>query len=218
MDMNWKAMHLNEEDLKDTVTTIHAYSQRMPVNHWTIFLELPFGQSVRVDMNPLGYGNKFLRGQILVSSKTYRYTQKTMRTLSFPTKGKTVVKNMTKDESVLEDTTKAKPAVQDVIDLINDNGLQEYTFSSESGGCRYWVYTVILHLEREGMLDPGNAEELWQAISVFYMPSDVITNEGDIWFTALERIVRCRVGVALESRRRWLSPRKAQDVRVRHGY
>ncbi|KAG6292768.1 hypothetical protein E4U46_008274 [Claviceps purpurea] len=57
----------------------------MPVNHWTIFLEIPSGQSVRVDMNPLGYGNKFLRGQILVSSKTCRYTQKTMRTLPFPT-------------------------------------------------------------------------------------------------------------------------------------
>ncbi|KAG6131811.1 hypothetical protein E4U38_003700 [Claviceps purpurea] len=105
----------------------------MPVNHWTIFLEIPSGQSVRIDMNPLGY-------------EDHAYP-------SFPN----VVEDMTKDESVLEDTTKAKPAVQDVIDLINDNGLQEYTFSSESGGCRYWVYTVI------GGLPARRSEDLWEA-------------------------------------------------------
>ncbi|KAG6274079.1 hypothetical protein E4U47_001658 [Claviceps purpurea] len=161
MDSNWQPIGFNQEDLKEIVTHVHVCAnrnectdntgneQRPPVNHWILFLEITSSRSVRVDMSPMGFGDKFLQGQILVSSKKDAYTNNAIHRLSFPTKG--------------------KPVVKDIVDLINNKGLQEYTFTPEMIGCRYWVYKVVLHLEGEGVLDSGSADQTWRAIPYYYM-------------------------------------------------
>ncbi|KAG6098920.1 hypothetical protein E4U30_007382 [Claviceps sp. LM220 group G6] len=161
MDSNWQPIGFNKEDLKETVTSIHvcAYKseciadsgdeQRPAVNHWILFFELASHRSVRVDMSPIGFGNNFMRGQILVSSKEDAYTNNVIHRLSFPTRG--------------------NPEVKDIVGLINNKGLQEYTFTPEMIGCRYWVYKVVLHLEGEGVLDSGSADQTWRAIPYYYL-------------------------------------------------
>ncbi|KAG6100396.1 hypothetical protein E4U30_004711 [Claviceps sp. LM220 group G6] len=168
MDSNWKPIGFKQEDLKKTVTHIHACAYRddrddtgnqygVPANHWMLSLEITSQRSVRIDMSPLGFGQDSLQGQVQVSSKMYKYTDKSIHTLSFPTKEKTIVK--------------------DIIDLINKNGLQIYTFSPEFKGCRYWVYKVVSHLEEEGIIDSGSADQTWRAIPYFYMLSGRIESE-----------------------------------------
>ncbi|KAG6089070.1 hypothetical protein E4U31_006680 [Claviceps sp. LM219 group G6] len=161
MDSNWQPIGFNKEDLKETVTSIHvcAYKseciadsgdeQRPAVNHWILFFELASHRSVRVDMSPIGFGNNFMRGQILVSSKEDAHTNNVIHRLSFPTRG--------------------NPEVKDIVGLINNKGLQEYTFTPEMIGCRYWVYKVVLHLEGEGVLDSGSADQTWRAIPYYYL-------------------------------------------------
>ncbi|KAG5954691.1 hypothetical protein E4U57_004216 [Claviceps arundinis] len=172
MDSNWQPIGFNQEDLKETVTHIHACAYQddradtgnqygVPANHWILSLEITTQRSVRIDMNPLGlsldFGRNPFQGQVQVSSKTYRHTERSIHTLSFPTKDKTMVK--------------------DIVDLINKNGLQVYTFSPEFKGCRYWVYKVVSHLEEEGIIDSGSADQTWRAIPYFYMPSGRIESE-----------------------------------------
>ncbi|KAG6199316.1 hypothetical protein E4U24_000589 [Claviceps purpurea] len=161
MDSNWRPIGFNKEDLKETVTDIHvcAYKsvcnadigdeQRPAVNHWILFLELASHRSVRVDMSPIGFGDKYMQGQILVSSKENALTNNAIHRLSFPTRG--------------------NPEVKDIVGLINNKGLQEYTFTPEMIGCRYWVYKVVLHLEGEGLLGSGSADQTWRAIPYYYM-------------------------------------------------
>jgi len=95
MDSNWDAEKLNHGDLAGRVTSIHPVAYKNagskgdeeglpPANHWCIFLELPGGRSVRVDMMP-GYGSQGLRGKIEISSKaTYVPRTASKRSTSQP--------------------------------------------------------------------------------------------------------------------------------------
>ncbi|RTE68365.1 hypothetical protein BHE90_017257 [Fusarium euwallaceae] len=158
MDRNWDQDNFNEGDLGRTVKQIHicAYvnennegdGEDPPTNHWATFLEISPTHSVRMDMAP-GYGSDGLRGKIEISSKRYRFTNKAIHGLSFNVIG--------------------KPKVGDIINLINSNGLQKYTFTPEWEGCRFWVYTLILHLEQQGIVEPESASRAWGAVSYYYI-------------------------------------------------
>lgn len=70
--------------------------------------------------------------------------------------------------SVLE-YTRCYRLIEDIIRLINDNGLQKYTFTPEWEGCRFWIYTLISYLEEQGIIQPGSADTAWNAVSYYYI-------------------------------------------------
>ncbi|CAK7263131.1 hypothetical protein SEPCBS119000_000326 [Sporothrix epigloea] len=157
MDRNWDGDKFDPEDLKHTVQKVHlcAYinehnegdGEEPPTNHWATFLEISPTHSVMMDMAP-GYGSDGLRGKIELSTERYKYPDDTIHVVSLEPAG--------------------KPTVQDIVGLINDNGLQKYTFTPEWEGCRFWVFTVVSNLEKKGSVPPGSAEATWKAVSYYY--------------------------------------------------
>ena len=155
MDRNWDIDHFKNEDLHKQVVFIHlcAYINRSntgdedgnpPTNHWAAFLELQGKGSVRLDMAP-GYGSDGLRGKLDMSSKPYQSTNNAIRSVSFE-----VAKGVT---------------VQTIVDNINQNGRQKYTFTVEWEGCRFWVRTLISDLEAEGVVGEGSGDSTLAAVS-----------------------------------------------------
>ncbi|KAG6023228.1 hypothetical protein E4U40_004094 [Claviceps sp. LM458 group G5] len=69
-----------------------------------------------------------LRGRIDISTTKYKFTRIAIHRLSFPTMG--------------------SPKTEDIVNLINSNGLHRYTFASSNEDCRFWVYS---YLEKEGV-------------------------------------------------------------------
>ncbi|KAG6018012.1 hypothetical protein E4U54_007808 [Claviceps lovelessii] len=157
MDNNWNQNHFKDEDLKKIVTHIHlcAYinsnnagdEEYPPTNHWVVFCETSSTHSVRINMGP-GYGSDGLRGKITISSKTYIYTNNAHHRLSLPVNGRT--------------------KIQDIIRVINKNGLQRYQFNPKCEGCRFWTYTLISYLEQEGIIESGGANQAWNAVCYYY--------------------------------------------------
>ncbi|KAG6181825.1 hypothetical protein E4U27_002105 [Claviceps purpurea] len=163
MDHNWIQDSFEGEDLKRTVKTIHVCVYRNdenqgeggspPVNHWSIFFETSITHSVCMDIVvDLDATPDDLRGQIDVSTRTYGCTRKAIHRLSFPTKD-----------------PKDKPKVEDIVKLINRNGLHQYTFTPESEGCRFWVCTFMSHLENEGLVESGCADQTWADAAYYYI-------------------------------------------------
>ncbi|KAG6198785.1 hypothetical protein E4U22_001029 [Claviceps purpurea] len=162
MDHNWDQRGFENEDLKMTVRRIHVcvYSdvddaesgdeELPPVNHWIIFLEIAARHSVRINMTP-GCDFAGVRGQIEISTKRYMFTEQTVHLLTFPTRG--------------------EPKVEDIIKLIIANGLQKYDFTPEWEGCRFWTYTLISHLERKGLIEPGSTTRMNGSIPYYYISS-----------------------------------------------
>ncbi|KAG6311348.1 hypothetical protein E4U22_002714 [Claviceps purpurea] len=163
MDHNWIQDSFEGEDLKRTVKTIHVCVYRNdenqgeggspPVNHWSIFFETSITHSVCMDIVvDLDATPDDLRGQIDVSTRTYGCTRKAIHRLSFPTKD-----------------PKDKPKVEDIVKLINRNGLHQYTFTPESEGCRFWVCTFMSHLENEGLVESGCVDQTWADAAYYYI-------------------------------------------------
>lgn len=162
MDQNWVQKQFKEHDLQMTVNRIHVCVCRdganadledqafPPLNHWVIFLEIAYDHSVRMNMTP-GGGPEGLQGELEISTKKYMFTDQTIHRLVFPTRG--------------------QPKVEDIVKLINANGLQKYDFCSEWEGCRFWVYTFISHLERVGVIESGSAARTNQSIPYYYLNS-----------------------------------------------
>ncbi|KAG6055426.1 hypothetical protein E4U17_002983 [Claviceps sp. LM77 group G4] len=90
-----------------------------------------------------------LRGQIDISTRKYKFTRNAIYRLSFPTKN--------------------SPKVEDIVDLVNSNGLHRYTYASDNEGCRFWVYTLISYLEKEGVVESGSAGRTWADASYYYV-------------------------------------------------
>ncbi|KAG6122847.1 hypothetical protein E4U13_001118 [Claviceps humidiphila] len=160
MDQNWYQAEFEHEDLKETVQTIHVcvhkneenqgVGRSPPVNHWVVFLEISASHSVRMDM-AIDYlaEDDYLRGQIDISTKKYKFTRNAIHRLSFPTKG--------------------SPKIEDIINLINSNGLHRYRFASGNEGCRFWVYTLISYLEKEGVVQSGSVGRTWADACYYYV-------------------------------------------------
>ncbi|KAG6093787.1 hypothetical protein E4U31_006626 [Claviceps sp. LM219 group G6] len=90
-----------------------------------------------------------LQGKIDISTRTYGCTRRTIHKLSFPTKG--------------------RPKVEDIVNLINRNGLHKYTFASQNEDCRFWVNTLISYLEKEGVVESGSAGQMSADASYYYV-------------------------------------------------
>ncbi|KAG6155338.1 hypothetical protein E4U37_001283 [Claviceps purpurea] len=160
MDRNWNQDDFELEDLKETVETIHVCAKRNdqnyrvggspPVNHWVIFLEISASHSVYLDMAlDCDAEDDDLRGKIDISTMVYGCTRRTIHKLSFPTKG--------------------RPKVEDIVKLINRNGLHKYTFASQNEDCRFWVNTLISYLENEGVVKSGSAGQMSADASYYYV-------------------------------------------------
>ncbi|KAG6023221.1 hypothetical protein E4U40_004087 [Claviceps sp. LM458 group G5] len=162
MDQNWLQNKFQTDDLNMTVNYIHVCVRSSdmnadwkdeslpPLNHWIIFLEIAHDHSVRMNMTP-GGGPDGLQGELEISTKRYMFTDQTIHRLSFPTRG--------------------EPKVEDFVKVINANGLQKYDFHPEWEGCRFWVYTFISRLEREGVVEAGSAVRMKESIPYYYVDS-----------------------------------------------
>lgn len=158
MDRNWDLDEFSTRDWEERVVFIHicAYVNKdnagdedgnPPTNHWAIFLQLANQSSVRLDMAP-GYGSDGLRGKIHVASKRYQMTQNAIHSLTFPVATGVTVRTIT--------------------DLINRGKRQKYTFTEEMEGCRFWIYTIMCDLEAAGIVAPGSAAMVWEAVSCYW--------------------------------------------------
>ena len=58
--------------------------------------------------------------------------------------------------------------VGDVLSNIVDNGRHKYEFDVNHTGCRYWVYTVLVDLERADHLGSGSAASALEAITYYW--------------------------------------------------
>lgn len=155
---NYDLDNFYSEQLSSQVAAIHICGFRnvdnkgdedgnSPTNHWAAFLELLDEHSVRLDMAP-GYGSDGQRGKIELASKTYAYTQNAIKTVSY--------------------AMKKYVTVQNIKDVIDAKGRDKYTFTEELEGCRYWIYTLILDLEAEGIIEAGSAVVAWNAVSSYW--------------------------------------------------
>lgn len=98
-----------------------------------------------------GTGSDSLRGELEISTKRYKHTKWTSHLLSFPTNSTPLRK------------------VGNILKLIMTNGLQNYLFSPEGEGCRFWVYTFVSNLEREGLLESGSAAQTRESMRYYYI-------------------------------------------------
>jgi len=155
---NYDLDKFQSEQLSSQVTAVHICGYRNkdnegdedgnpPTNHWAAFLELLNKSSVRLDMAP-GYGSDGRRGKIELATKTYTYTHNAIKTVSYAMKKYTTL--------------------QDIKDVIDAKGRDKYTFTEELEGCRYWMYTFILDLEAEGILEAGSAVVASNAVSSYW--------------------------------------------------
>jgi hypothetical protein len=95
----------------------HALPQNTEWNHWSIYLVLTGGGSVRFHMTTVANSNK---GAFSVSpALSYTLTNSAIRHWDF-----SVVANLT---------------VGHVFTLIIDEGLQKYEMTGDGSGCRFWV-------------------------------------------------------------------------------
>ncbi|KAI9674626.1 MAG: hypothetical protein M1829_003708 [Trizodia sp. TS-e1964] len=94
---NWGTSRFNPNDSQRQVlcVCICAYENisnlgdetgRPPTKHWTVFLELHGGESVKVDIVP-GDGLDGLTGTIILESKTYVSTQRAIHTKEYAVTG-----------------------------------------------------------------------------------------------------------------------------------
>lgn len=186
MEKHWNMMHFTEGDAAEHITAVHicAYGNlidgRLPdpdnptepddpnadipmsepetedhdgvpdipppppkgPNHWVLFLELKSGAAVKLDMSP-GYQHErpYREGTILASSKPQGWLAR-----------EGVVRSMRFFVLTPEVT------VAQVLENMTFNTRHRYLFSDEGSGSRYWVYTVVLDLERAQLLGEGEAE------------------------------------------------------------
>lgn len=133
---------LHKPDLDEVVKQIHLcgysididleYSRnRRPTNHWTMFLEVSRSRSVKVDMNP-GGGIDLLLGSIQLDSKDYDMSDRATKYITI--------------------APECEFTVGDVITVMMENRRDQYTFTKEGEGCRYWMCTVVTDLAHAGKI------------------------------------------------------------------
>ncbi|KAL2016110.1 hypothetical protein VTK56DRAFT_4254 [Thermocarpiscus australiensis] len=157
---NWDIDNLKSDDLNATVQVIHLCALRNdfnegdeagepPTNHWTICLQCSSTSCVMLDMVP-GYGSNGLRGKIETTSiSDSPYTDETLRLLSYkPTRAVTVA---------------------GVIQIINETGRDEFNFSPEWEGCRFWLSVVMKDLEDDGLVEEGSAATAMRALRRYWI-------------------------------------------------
>ncbi|KAI0966161.1 hypothetical protein F4678DRAFT_466735 [Xylaria arbuscula] len=158
MDRNWDTRKLNESDLSKAIIAIHLIAYPSPsmvdnyepwhsTNHWCLFLEFINGKSVRLEVTP-GYGDDGLRAKIRLISKDHPCTSNHVCKVTYSL-----------DYTVCLD---------DLIEIVQENGTQRYQFAPGWEGCRHWNYVFIQDLESYSVLPRGAATRAWEALCYFY--------------------------------------------------
>ncbi|PVH70795.1 hypothetical protein DL98DRAFT_436342 [Cadophora sp. DSE1049] len=117
-------------------------------NHWSIYLLLEGGASVRLNMFA-DYGNT--TGTLMVDEFDYQLTNSALRHWDYK-----VVPGVT---------------AKMVKDLIYYQGRDRYQFSGGGSGCRYWCYTVLQDLESHRYVVDGSYKALWPNLQFRYSRS-----------------------------------------------
>ncbi|KAG6023226.1 hypothetical protein E4U40_004092 [Claviceps sp. LM458 group G5] len=159
MDRDWDTEFFKQEDLKKTVTHAHVSVRKNngnkgkngapPFNHWSVFFETSPSHSVCFNMVLNNDKSDETRGIVLTSTRECTFDREALHTLSFPIKG--------------------TPTVEDVANFVNRNGLHRFRFSTDGQGCRFWVCTFISHLEKEGIVEYGCADQTWADAAYYYI-------------------------------------------------
>ncbi|KAG5944973.1 hypothetical protein E4U59_006542 [Claviceps monticola] len=159
MDRDWHTKYFKQEDLKKTITHAHVRVTRNdgnqgengapPFNHWSVFFEIAPSHSVCLNMVLNDDKSDELRGIVFVSTKDYNLDRRILHTLCFPIKG--------------------TPTVEDIANVVNKNGLHRFRFNTDGQGCRFWVCTFIAHLEKEGFVGSGCADQTWADAAYYYI-------------------------------------------------
>jgi hypothetical protein len=154
---NYELDHFELSHLSRRVRTVHICAYENvgnegdgdipPTNHWGAFLQIGQDRSVRVDM-AADYGYDGRRGKIHISSKSYSHTNHDVMTLSFD----------------LQQTR----TVQQIFELINNNGRDRYRFTEEIEGCRYWIWVFICDLQAAGIINADSGDRTWAAVSFYW--------------------------------------------------
>ena len=113
-------------------------------NHWVMFLQYSWISSVKVDMHPSRFG----RGSLELSSKKYTQADRAIHTFSLE--------------------VEQRFTIGDFADFIDECRLDEYYFTREYEGCRYWIHRVIEILGGEDELQAGSAKSAWDSLSYYY--------------------------------------------------
>ncbi|KAG6140815.1 hypothetical protein E4U28_003321 [Claviceps purpurea] len=159
MDRDWYTEFFEQEDLKKTITHAHVIVTKNdgnqgkngapPFNHWSVSFETSPSHSVRLNMVLNDDKSDVLRGIVLISTRECNFDRWALHTLSFPIKG--------------------TPTVEDIVNIVNRNGLQRFRFNADGQGCRFWVCTFMSHLEKEGLVESGCADQTWADAAYYYI-------------------------------------------------
>ena len=158
LDGNWDLDNFSNDQYSSSVDVVHICALRNelnegdeegnpPTNHWTLCLELSESASVMLDMAP-GYGSNGRRGKIEVTSLPSRYTDETLRAVSF--------------------ASVRKVTVRDAMCLMMQNGRQAFTFAPEWEGCRYWLSVVAEDLEEANIISEGSSLTIKNALLQYW--------------------------------------------------
>ena len=101
-----------------------------------------------MDMIP-GDGDDGLTGTILIESKSYEATNKSMKSVSL-----TPIHEFT---------------IQQAIEMILNQGLDRYNFTEDEEGCRFWIYTLIQDFAKEGWIAEECREQVKEVLSFYWV-------------------------------------------------
>lgn len=133
------------DDLTKTVDQIHFVAHENandtadpplpPTNHWTIFMELGSGGSARIEAVPGADSTE--PGMILIESKPYAVSSHiSHRESATPPNGTTM---------------------EGILSLLIKNKRDQYRFTDDGEGCRYWCKVFAEDLAAAGLI-PGAAQ------------------------------------------------------------
>ena len=157
---NWDLDNLKSDDLDATIQAIHLCALRNdhnegdeagepPTNHWVMCLQHSPTSCVMLDMVP-GYGSDGLRGKIETASIHDKpYTDETLHAFSYkPSREVTIA---------------------DVIQIINDKKRDQFNFSPEWEGCRFWLSVIMQEFEDANVVDKGSAKTALEALLQYWI-------------------------------------------------
>ncbi|KAI6019066.1 hypothetical protein EDC04DRAFT_439608 [Pisolithus marmoratus] len=116
-----------------------------PTNHWSLFLTINRGSSVRVEVAPNDPGKP---GMVIIENKNYDASTK-----------------ITKKVSI--DVPKA-PTVADIFNLIIQKKRDYYIFAPVGEGCRFWLYTLAGDFVGANLISKANAESVQSALKKYW--------------------------------------------------
>jgi hypothetical protein len=148
MNEHFDTSRYDEDDGNREITAIHICgyanednegdeSGRPPTNHWVAFFAFEDGGSVKVDMVP-GYGSDGLTGMIILESKAYEYSDRSVKTISFG-----CAKTFSFGYSMSQ-------TFSNTLDIIVERGMERYKFTKGGEGGRFWIYKLVETLYYEG--------------------------------------------------------------------